>query len=202
MTTAIKYKPYPKYKSSGTDWLGKIPDEWEIKRLKYVSAQSIKNGVGEAAEHIDESWPRYIRITDIESPRALRADTFRSLSPEIAKDAPVQYGDLLMAAVGATFGHSYLHLKKSGRYCYAGYLVKFSPNKKVYPEFAGYWAESVIYWNQLNANVIQSTIQNFSAAKYKELLFVLPPLENQKSIADFLDREAAKIDEVVRENKS
>ena len=35
MTTAIKYKPYSKYKPSGTDWIGEVPGEWEIKRLRY-----------------------------------------------------------------------------------------------------------------------------------------------------------------------
>ena len=28
-------KPYPKYKDSGVEWIGKVPDEWEVKRIKY-----------------------------------------------------------------------------------------------------------------------------------------------------------------------
>lgn len=186
-----------KLKPSGVEWLGDIPVGWEIWKLKHLARRPIKNGIGESAEYTEETWPRYIRITDIESPRSLRPDTFRSLPNDIAINAPVYYGDLLMAAVGGTFGRAYLHLQNAREYCYAGYLVRFSPNKKVLPSFAGYWTESAIYWNQLRANVIQATIQNFSAAKYKELLFLLPHLEIQKQIVFFLDAETTKIDRAV-----
>src|SRR3989344_3012091 len=37
MATATKYRSYPKYKSSGTDWIGRIPDEWEAKRLRFLT---------------------------------------------------------------------------------------------------------------------------------------------------------------------
>ena len=29
------WKPYPNYKDSGIEWLGKIPKQWEVKRLKF-----------------------------------------------------------------------------------------------------------------------------------------------------------------------
>ena len=32
----VKYKRYPKYKDSGVEWIGDIPEEWEVKRLKHV----------------------------------------------------------------------------------------------------------------------------------------------------------------------
>ena len=32
-----QYKPYPRYKDSGVDWLGTIPEEWEVKRLRYMA---------------------------------------------------------------------------------------------------------------------------------------------------------------------
>ena len=31
------YKPYPAYKDSGVEWLGKVPEEWEVKRLRFVA---------------------------------------------------------------------------------------------------------------------------------------------------------------------
>ena len=32
-----KYKPYPAYRPSGVEWLGEVPANWEVKRLKYVA---------------------------------------------------------------------------------------------------------------------------------------------------------------------
>ncbi|HYX10156.1 MAG TPA: hypothetical protein VE912_25740, partial [Bacteroidales bacterium] len=40
----IKYKTYPAYKDSGVDWLGKIPNEWDAVKMKYLFRDiSIKN---------------------------------------------------------------------------------------------------------------------------------------------------------------
>ena len=191
------FKPYPAYKDSGVEWLGEIPAHWEVKRLKFVAAEPIKSGIGEAGAYDNPSWPRYVRITDIAGPRELREDTFASLPPELAQEAPFNVGDLLLAAVGATFGKSYLHVRDIGPVCFASYLVRFSPAPNVDATFAAYWTESSNYWALVQSRVVHSTVQNFSAAKFKELPIPLPPLLEQRAIAAFLDRETAKIDALI-----
>ncbi len=192
-----RFKPYPAYKDSGVEWLGKIPANWTAKRLKLVAAAPIKNGIGEAGAYDNPEWPRYVRITDIAGPRELREDTFKSLPPELAREAPFKTGDLLLAAVGATFGKSYLHIRDFGSACYAGYMVRFSPGHQVEASFAAYWTESSAYWALVQSRVVQATIQNFSAAKYKELVLPLPSLKEQRAISAYLDRETARIDALV-----
>lgn len=167
------------------------------RRLKFCVRSPIANGIGAAAEHDDPSWPRYVRITDIAGPRKLRGDTFRSLPPEEAAVAPFFVGDILAAAVGATFGKTYLHSEDIGPAVYAGYLVRISPGREFDPRYVAYWSESQHYWDQLNTNVIQSTIQNFSAAKYAELRIPVPSKPNQRAIADFLDCETARLDALI-----
>jgi type I restriction enzyme S subunit len=193
----IRFKPYPVYKDSGIDFMGEIPANWTTKRLKFVAGEPIRNGLGEAGAYENPEWPRYVRITDIAGPRELREDTFRSLPPELARQSPFKIGDLLLAAVGATFGKSYLHLRDSGPACFAGYMVRFSPGPMIDSGFAAYWTESAAYWALLRSHVVQATIQNFSAARYKELVVPLPSLEEQRAIAAFLDRETAQIDGLV-----
>ena len=184
-------------KDSGVEWLGEIPAGWKTRRLKYLSDSPIRNGVGEPSDYDNPDWPRYIRITDIAGPRQLRADTFRSLPPEIAANAPVAEGDILLAAVGATYGKSYLHEHSTGPACYAGYLVKFSPSANCLAKFISYWTESKTYWDQIQCGMIQATIQNFSASRYRELVSPLPPLAEQREIAAYLDRETGKIDALI-----
>ena len=192
-----RFKPYPAYKDSGVEWLGEIPAHWEVNRLKFVSCAPIKNGIGQAGAYDNPEWPRYVRITDIAGPRELRKDTFKSLPPELAREAPFKVGDLLLAAVGATFGKSYLHTRDCGPVCFAGYMVRLSPGRKVESSYAAYWTESAAYWALVESRVVQATIQNFSAAKYKELTLPLPSVPEQHAIAAFLDREAARIDALV-----
>jgi type I restriction enzyme, S subunit len=197
----MSFPRYPKYKASGVDWLGEVPEGWVTQRLKHSSRIPIRNGLGESAESDDPTQPRYVRITDIKSPRELHESTFKSLPKETADLARFHVGDILFACVGATFGKSYLHSFDAGPMCFAGYLAKYSPKPLMDSRFISYWTESRTFWDQLQANVIQSTIQNFSAAKYRELVLVLPATAEQTAIAEFLDRETAKIDGLVAEQR-
>jgi type I restriction enzyme, S subunit len=179
--------PYPEYRESIVPWLDRVPEHWQTRQLRTLASEPIRNGVGESAQPFRPDWPRYIRITDIAGPRALRTNTRASLPLETAAGARVKEGDLLLAAVGATYGKSYLHRDVGTPACFAGYLVRLSPNAEVSPEFLSYWTESAAYWDQLNSQVIQSTIQNFSAGRYKGLRVPLPPLEEQAAIVRFLE---------------
>ena len=192
-----RYKAYPRYKATAFLTAPEIPDHWSIKRLKFTSREPIKNGIGAPSDVDDPELPRYVRITDIKSARCLHADTFRSLPTDLAATASFTVGDILLASVGATFGKSYLHQSDIGPVCYAGYLTKYSPASDVESRFASYWTESGAYWGQLNAEVIQSTVQNFSAARYADLALICPSWPEQENIADFLDRETAKIDALI-----
>ena len=198
--------PYPKYKASGVEWLGDVPMHWSHHRLKHLARRPIRNGLGEPALEARPAWPRYIRVTDIAGPRRLRNETIASLPPEIAAKALVDTGDILFAAVGATYGKSYFVVHSSdsdsNRACFAGYLVRFSPAlHKVVPSFVAYWTESNAYWSSVRSRFVQATIQNFSAAKYKNLEIVVPPLGEQSCIVGFLDRETAKIDALIGKNE-
>lgn len=184
-------------KPSGIEWLGEVPEHWEVLRLRRLAKDSIRNGVGESAQHFREDWPRYIRITDIAGPTALKDSTKASLPPEVASRAPLNPGDLLFAAVGATFGKSYLHTQTGYPCCYAGFLVKVSPNELVTSEFLSLWAQSNVYWDQLRSQVIQATIQNFSASRYKDLVVPVPPVDEQQAICCWITDECLPLDEAI-----
>ncbi|MFG6572264.1 restriction endonuclease subunit S [Sulfitobacter sp. 1A13353] len=172
---------------------------WPTTKLKHLAACPITNGVGEAAEFDDPEWPRYIRITDIETATTLKSNIFKSLPNDVASKAPVEFGDILFAAVGASFGKSYLH-KSEGNFCYAGFLVRFRANTLVYPEYISLWAQSRDFRQQLDSGSVQATIQNFSAGKYRNLQVPHPPVQEQVKIIEEVKNAIDKIDMVIKKN--
>ncbi|MDR4509751.1 MAG: hypothetical protein MRJ65_16215 [Candidatus Brocadiaceae bacterium] len=54
----MKYKPYSKYKPSGVDWIGDIPEEWGIRRLKFVANMIYGNSLS-AEDRIEKNIPVY-----------------------------------------------------------------------------------------------------------------------------------------------
>tara|TARA_R100000687_G_C6434531_1_gene157399 strand:- start:291 stop:1229 length:939 start_codon:yes stop_codon:yes gene_type:complete len=170
---------------------------WPSTKLKRLSTHPITNGVGEAAEFDDSSWPRYVRITDIATPTTLKENVFKSLPPEIAAKSLLKDGDILFAAVGASYGKSYLHRVREGKFCYAGFLVRFRAGVLVSPEYISLWAQSSNFWEQLEKGAVQSTIQNFSAGKYRNLEVPLPPRDEQDRIVSELGAATHKTDRLI-----
>lgn len=187
--------PKAPLKPSGIDWLGDVPEGWEVVRLKSVLAEPLKYGANEAAADDDPDQPRFVRITDIDGRGRLREDTFRSLPYATAEQYLLEAGDILLARSGATVGKSFLYSAAWGQCCYAGYLIRARPKKsKVLPDFLYLYAQSDFYWQYLGSNQIQSTIQNFNAEKYSNLWLPLPPISDQAAIVAKMKDGAATFD--------
>ena len=195
-------KPYPKYKLSNIQWLGDIPEHWEVKKLKYIVNGKLEYGANESAELEDRSLPRYIRITDFGNDGKLKEDTFKSLSEEVALGYLLQEGDILFARSGATVGKTFQFKNYQGVACYAGYLIKASPNSNLaLSDFVYYFTKSDIYENWKNSIFVQATIQNIGADKYNQLELPIPPLPEQTAIAQFLDEKTAQIDTLIAQKQ-
>lgn len=187
--------PKAKMKNSGIEWLGEMPEHWEVLRFKYLLTEPLKYGANEVAELDDPNLPRYVRITDVNEDGSLRDDTFKSLPEEIAKPYFLREGDLLFARSGATVGKTFYYQEAWGRAAYAGYLIRarIAPNKML-SKFGAYFARSTNYWNWLRSSMIQATIQNVSAEKYAGLVLGIPPIDEQMRIVAYIDKDTEQID--------
>jgi type I restriction enzyme, S subunit len=192
-----KYQGYEKYKESGVEWLGAIPESWEVKRFKFLLSEPLKYGANEAAEIDDPNLPRYIRITDVKDDGTLKEDTFRSLPEDIAEDYLLDEGDILLARSGATVGKTFIYRKSWGKAAYAGYLIRARISHENNSDFIYQFLQSRSYWDWVNSIFIQATIQNISAEKYANFCISIPPLDEQDSIAHFLDRKTSQIDTLI-----
>lgn len=168
--------------------------------LRHLSSVPIRNGLGLPGDNADQSDPRYIRTTDIATPTSLKEDTFVSQPTDIAERAPVEYGDLLLVSAGASIGKSYLHLAHDPA-CYAGFLTRVRPKSLRSGLFLSYWTQSSHYNDQIRSAAVQSTIENFSSARYKELQVPDLPDAQQDRIVKFLDTETAKIDHLIAKQR-
>lgn len=192
-----------KYKRTGLSWCPEIPEDWEIKKLKYVLTKKLEYGANESAIESDENNPRYLRISDFDENGNLRSDTFKSLSEEKAKNFLLKNGDILFARSGATVGKTFILWNYEGKACFAGYLIRARPNLNVInPIFLYLFTKSNAYENWKNSIFNQSTIQNISADKYNDLEILIPPLPQQKAIASYLDQKTTEIDNLISKKQS
>lgn len=190
-------------KDSGIPWIGEIPKDWKISRLKYVLKEPMKYGANESGIAYSDALPRYIRITDIDSEGKLKKDGKLSLSEDIAKNYILKDKSILFARSGATVGKAFFYRKEYGIAAFAGYLISAIIDKgKALPEWIYYYVNSSAYWEWINQIYTQSTIQNIGADKYSEMpVPICPNISLQKNILKLLDSKCSRINSVIQKKQ-
>lgn len=188
--------------NSAIEWIGDIPKHWEVKKLKYVLSDKLKYGANESADEENRENPRYIRITDFGKNGKLKKDTFKSLPPEKANEYLLKEGDILFARSGATVGKTFQFKNYTGIACFAGYLIKASPNPDmILSDYLYLFTKTSNYEQWKNSIFNQATIQNIGADKYAYLDITIPKIEEQKVIIDHIHKESDRIDSKIKKTK-
>ena len=123
-----------KLKDSGVEWIGEIPEHWEVKKLKFCMNGKLKYGANESGVEYDFNLPRYVRITDFGQDGKLSEEKKLSLTWEQGKDYLLKNGDILFARSGATVGKTYqfkTSMSIEENYSFAGYLIKAEANENI-----------------------------------------------------------------------
>lgn len=186
-----------KTKDSGVEWIGEIPEDWEVRKLKYCLKSKLKYGANESGVDYDENLPRYIRITDFAFGGKLSEDNKLSLTWEQGGNYLLKDGDILFARSGATVGKSYQFRKDMSKekfYAFAGYLIKAEPNENmIFSDFLYSYTNSPLFdrWKESIFN--KATIENIGANKYEHLPVLMPNLNSQKKIISYLSIIESKI---------
>lgn len=192
-----------KKKDSGIEWIGKIPENYKLIRLKFLLKEKLQYGANSSGIEFTSDLPRYIRITDIKDSKTLYDENKLSLSEEDAKDYILDDNDILFARSGATSGKCFIYKKEIGKATFAGYLIRAKIDEtKLLPNFLVLYTMTKAYEEWKNQVCIQATIQNISAEKYVNLIVPVPPLPEQESIAKMLDSKCAQIDSLIAEKES
>ncbi len=166
------------------------PKGWTIRPLDEICESKGSYGSGASAIDYDETKPRYIRITDINDDGSLNSDLVSpSTDANDWQKNTLQDGDIVFARSGATVGKTYLYRKGDGFCVYAGYLIKFSVDRKIMrPEFLFSYTQTEPYniWVRSKQKVVAQP--NINAKQYgQELLIPVPPLRLQDQFVEVVN---------------
>ncbi|MDD4494371.1 MAG: restriction endonuclease subunit S [Eubacteriales bacterium] len=191
-----------KMKDSGVEWIGEIPADWKICRFKNVAelytGNSIKDEEKEQYEDIVDARP-YIATKDIDITFGNVNYTnglFVKLDDSSFKVAP--RNSTLMCIEGGSAGRKKAKLSKD--VAFVNKLCCFFSNK-VDNAFLYYFLCSPNYEKEFNNN-LSGLIGGVSVSVLKNISFLMPPLEQQHRIADYLDGKCAKIDDIIAKEQA
>ena len=184
-------------KESGIDWIGQMPEEWEVIKVKFFTY--MKGRIGwqglKADEFIDEG-PYLVTGTDFKNGR-VNWDTAYHISQKRYEQAPeiqLKHGDLLITKDG-TVGKLALIDKLPDSASLNSHLLVLRPLFNRYDNhFLYYVLSSLEFKNYFQKVSIGSTMDSLSQEKMGEFIFALPNINEQNSISRYLDKKTAQLD--------
>jgi type I restriction enzyme S subunit len=196
-----RFMPYPEYIDSGVEWLGEIPAHWKIRRLKSLAVVQLSNVDKKAVE--GQESVRLCNYTDVYYNERITRDmefmaatatsdqvqrfSLRAEDVIITKDSE-SWTDIAVPAVVAE--------DLPGVLC--GYhLAHIRPNHGFNGSFMSRAFASIGPRDQFQIAANGITRFGLTRDAISTGLFAVPPSDEQRAIASFLDRETAKIDELV-----
>ena len=194
------YKKYPKYRDSGVEWLGEVPESWEVKKLKFIAYAKPSNVDKKSKDsekdvllcnYTDVYYNDFI-TNDIEFMKATATDeqikkfTLEVDDVIITKDSEGPEDIAIATCVqevqdNLICGYHLTHIKPTG--CNGRYLFRAFNSDGIHDQF----------------KVAANGITRYGLGVYgiDNAWFPLPPLQEQQTIANYLDKATTKIDTLI-----
>ena len=184
-----------KLKDSGVPWIGKIPVDWNVQKVKTAFYRSKEEA------HIEEpvvlSLARSgVKIRDISTNEGQLAESYYNYNPVIHGDLLLNPMDLYSGAncsvskVEGVISPAYINLRTTG---------DFSPTFYDYYFKTQYWAMALFAHGKGVSFDNRWTLSSNDLFNYA---IPVPCFEEQKVIAEFLDKKCAEIDSVIETTKA
>ena len=172
----MRYKKYPKYKDSGVEWLGDVPEGWIIASLKRYC--NVTDGSHHSPKVQDIGLP-FISVTDVGDNSINFIDCKKILEQDfkrlIREGCKPNIGDILLTKDG-TIGRAVIVKKDYPNFVILSSLGLLSPYEKLLNIYLYYYLLSGINIDQMNSMIHGSALKRMTISKINSLIISFPPL--------------------------
>jgi len=187
------------YKNSGIEWLEKVPEHWGIHRLfgicNFVRGNSTfeKNDLLSNGKYVALQYGKTYKVEEVNEEFEFY------VNKEFYKSSQtVDFGDVIFVSTSETtedLGHSVFYNRKDIGLL-GGEQILLKPNKNILDGKYLFYTSKVI-GKQLNKFATGIKVFRFDIYDLKTFYIPLPPVPEQKAIADYLDKACARIDRII-----
>ncbi|WP_200864769.1 restriction endonuclease subunit S, partial [Arcticibacter svalbardensis] len=188
-------KKFGNYKDSGVDWIGIIPEHWNITKLGYKCFLTVPQR--DKPKNLDGEIP-WLRIEDFDGKYVSTSKSGQGVSPETisAMNLKVYPVGTVLTACSCTMGKT--AIVKNALITNQTF-IGITPGKELYSDFLYYFIiSSTQYLNSISTGAIQSYL---SRDEFSKIKLPYPKIEEQAQIAKYLDYKTSQIDKLIADKK-
>lgn len=192
-------------KDSGVDFIGNVPCNWEVCRLRNIG--TTQNGISKSGEYFGHGFP-FVSYGDVYRNFSLPKEVNGLVdSTEVERELySVKKGDIFFTRTSETIeevGLACVCEQNIDNATFAGFLIRVRPFvDKLAIGFAKYYFRSNHHRFYLVKEMNLVTRASLSQTLLKGMPVLLPPMEEQNQIADFLDRKCSAIDTTISKKQA
>ncbi|QUN54582.1 restriction endonuclease subunit S [Burkholderia cenocepacia] len=184
-------KPYPNYKPSGVPWIGDVPAHWAVEKVKFLARLRGQKSVGASV------GVRYVGMEHVLPRVGKFAPAIAGTQEEAESTVNVFFKEDVL------FGKLRPYLAKcvvadSDGVCSSEFLVLRSSDS-VYPAYLSAAMLMQGFIDTVDASTYGAKMPRAAWEFISQQKLPFPPKDEQQAIADYLDIETARIDELMRE---
>lgn len=194
------YKSYPAYKDSGVEWLGRVPEHWQTKRLKHIA--SVQTGVAKGKDNGDKDTIEvpYLRVANVQDGYLSLDDVATIAIPR--DDLPrysLQPGDVLMNEGGDfdKLGRGSVWQGEIDPCIHQNHVFAVRPTIVSSAWLNAFSGSLVAQFYFMGRSKQSTNLASISSSNIMELPVAMPPATEVELLLAHLNRETARIDALV-----
>lgn len=190
----MKFPPYPKYKPSGVEWLGDVPEHWAVKRLKYTASINDETLPETTSPDFEFEYVDIGGVSAIDGITATEHMVFEN-APSRAR-RKVCHGDTIVSTV-RTYLRAIAPIKNPQDNLIVSTGFAVVRPRKVEPGFLEYSLRESSFIESVVAHSVGVSYPAVNASDVGGIAIAIPGPAEQKAIAAFLNAETVKLDALV-----
>lgn len=201
----------PEMMDSGIEWIGEIPNNWEIGRIKDILSvltdYTANGSFGDLAKNVTyldyEGFARLVRLTDLREDLLNEDGVYVSeYSYNYLAKSSLYGNEILVANVGAYAGLFCIMPEEKGICTLGPNMFLLRTTEKMLAKYLYYMGRSNSVWEQLRQKSIATAQPKLNKTDIKNIYLCIPPITVQNRIVDILNKKCAEIDALVADIQS
>jgi type I restriction enzyme S subunit len=187
--------PKVKLKPRGIEWLGDIPEHWEVKKLKYLASR-IGDGIHSTPNYVNCSDIYFINGNNLSQGNIIITESTRSIDENEYEKLKIDFkiGTILLS-INGTIGN--LAVYKNERVVLGKSAAYIEFDGEMINNFAYYFLQSSFIKDYFETSLSGTTIKNLSLYTLRNTRMLVPPREEQAAVACHIETETQKADNTI-----